>query len=189
MFSVYPFPLWWLREYTLWLIIIIKSEVWIIIRCLWLCHETMVCTVCLSIFLWIRDITILLRGTFVYWRYLPRIWPFVTDMQHYYHARYSTDDWHLANVFSPVYFSVKVCLVDVFPHFGLCTPHAGLPLTRKQNRTGDDPSLHLSQMRGHLNWRMGLPALLGGNLGCWIFNCPLYCTVYGVCHRQDTLWL
>ena len=26
--SVYPFPLWWLREYTLCLIIIIKSEVW-----------------------------------------------------------------------------------------------------------------------------------------------------------------
>ena len=29
MFSVYPFPLWWLREYTL--IIIMKSEVWTII--------------------------------------------------------------------------------------------------------------------------------------------------------------
>ena len=28
VFSVYPFPLWWLREYTLCLIIIIKSEVW-----------------------------------------------------------------------------------------------------------------------------------------------------------------
>ena len=28
VFSVYPFPLWLLREYTLCLIIIIKSEVW-----------------------------------------------------------------------------------------------------------------------------------------------------------------
>ena len=31
-----------------------------------------------------------------------------------------------------------------------------------------DPALQLNQARGHLNWRMGLPALLGGNLGCWI---------------------
>ena len=35
---------------------------------------------------------------------------------------------------------------------------------------------------------MGLTALLGGNLGCWIVNFHLYCTVYGVCHRQSTLW-
>ena len=45
-----------------------------------------------------------------------RIWPPVTDMQHYYHARYPTDDWHLACMFSLVYFSVEVCLVGVFPH-------------------------------------------------------------------------
>ena len=51
VFSVYPFPLWWLREYTLCLIIIIKSEVWTIIHCLGLGHETMLCAVCLSIFL------------------------------------------------------------------------------------------------------------------------------------------
>ena len=52
VFSVYPFPLWWLREYTLCHIIIIKSKVWIIIHCFGLGHETMVCAVCLSIFLW-----------------------------------------------------------------------------------------------------------------------------------------
>ena len=40
--------LWWLREYILCLIII-KSEVWTIIHCLELGHETMVCAVCLSI--------------------------------------------------------------------------------------------------------------------------------------------
>ena len=69
-----------------------------------------------------------------------RIWPSVTDMQHYYHARYPTDDWHLAYMFSLVYFSVDVCLVGVFPHSvstislcqGLSTPHAGFPLHEKK---------------------------------------------------------
>ena len=53
VFSAYPFPLWWLREYTLCLIVIIKSEVWTtcIIHCLGLGHQTMVCAVCLSLFL------------------------------------------------------------------------------------------------------------------------------------------
>ena len=45
------------RIYRLCLIIIIKSEVWIINRCLGLGHETMVCTVCLSIFfIWITAV-------------------------------------------------------------------------------------------------------------------------------------
>ena len=48
--SVCPSPLWWLREYILCLIDIIKSEVWTITYCLGLSHETMVCAVCLSIF-------------------------------------------------------------------------------------------------------------------------------------------
>ena len=148
-------------------------------------HETMVCAVCLSIFLWIRDMARLLRGTFLSLWYLPRIWPSVLDTQHYYHASYHTDDWHLAYMFSQVYFSVEVCPVGVFPHSVGTRRDPCVrvhPLTRKQTRTGDDPALHLRQVRGHLNWRMGLPALLGGNLG-W-----LYCTVYGVCHRQGTLW-
>ena len=109
-------PLWWLREYTLCLVIIIKLEVWTIIHCIGLGHETMVCAVCLSIFLWIRDMARLLRGTFVSWWYLPGIWPSVTDMQHYYHDRYPTDDWHLAYMFSLIHFSVDVCLVGVFAH-------------------------------------------------------------------------
>ena len=68
---------------------------------------------------------------------MPWIWPSVTDMQYYYHARYPTDDWHLAYMFSLVYFSVEVCLEGVFPHSvstwldscvaGLCPPHAGFP--------------------------------------------------------------
>ena len=40
------------RIHILCLIIILKSEVWTITHCLGLGHETMVCTVCLSIFLW-----------------------------------------------------------------------------------------------------------------------------------------
>ena len=42
MFSLCPFPLSWLRDYTPCLIIIIKSEVWTIIHCLGFGHETMV---------------------------------------------------------------------------------------------------------------------------------------------------
>ena len=40
------------KIYILCLIVIIKSEVWIITHCLGLGHETMVSAVCLSIFLW-----------------------------------------------------------------------------------------------------------------------------------------
>ena len=61
--SAYPI-LWWSRECVLYLIIIIKPEVWIINHCLGLGHETMVCAVCLTMFLWICDMTRLLRGTF-----------------------------------------------------------------------------------------------------------------------------
>ena len=40
------------RIYILCLIIIIKSDKWTITHCLGLGHETLVCAVCLSIFLW-----------------------------------------------------------------------------------------------------------------------------------------
>ena len=146
------------RIYILCLIIIIKSEVWTSTHCLGLGHETMVCAVCFSIFLWIRDMARLLRGTFVSWWYLPRIWPSVTNMQHFYHARYPTDDWHLAYMFSLVYFSVEVCLVGLYPHsvstwrdpcVRVCVPLTlAPPLTRKQIRTGGDPALQLSQAMG-----------------------------------------
>ena len=49
--SAYPILLWWLWEYVLYLIIIIKSEVWIINQYLGLGHETMVWAVCLIMFL------------------------------------------------------------------------------------------------------------------------------------------
>ena len=96
----------------------------------------------LYIFLWIRDMARLLRMTFVSWWYLPQIWLPVANMQHYYHAWYPTDDWHLAHKFSLVYFSVEVCLVGLFPHsvstrrdpcVRVCAPLTlASPLTRKQ---------------------------------------------------------
>ena len=64
MSSAYPIRLSWLWECVLYLIIIIKSKVWIVNHCLGLGHETMVCAVCLNMFLWICDMTRLLRGTF-----------------------------------------------------------------------------------------------------------------------------
>ena len=50
--SAYTFLLWWSWECVLYLIIIIKPEAWIINHCLELGHETMVCAVCLTMFLW-----------------------------------------------------------------------------------------------------------------------------------------
>ena len=56
VFSVCQSPLWWLRWYILWLIIIIKSEVWSITQCLGLGHETMVWAVCLYSYCFISEI-------------------------------------------------------------------------------------------------------------------------------------
>ena len=185
----------------------------------------MVCAVCLFVLLWICDMAGLLRGTFVSWWYLPRIWPSVTDMQHYCHAKYPTDDWHLAYMFSLVYFSVEVCLVGVFPHYVSPLYHGyyqrknnvrclfsvywylaycilyicksmvinifslslslslsrrdpcvrvyapltlASPLTRKQNSNRGDPALFDPSEGAFELMYIGLPALLGGNLGCWI---------------------
>ena len=170
------------RIYILCLIIIIKSEVWTVTHCLGLGHETMVCAVCFSIFLWIRDMAGLLRGTFVSWWYLPRIWPSVTNMQHFYHARYPTDDWHLAYMFSLVYFSVEVCLVGLYPHsvstwrepcVRVCVPLTlAPPLWENKCEQGVTRLSNWAKRWGHLNWPMGLPTLLGGYLGCWIVYFP-----------------
>ena len=111
-------------------------------RMVYYCHETMVCAVCLTMFLWICDMTILLRGTFhVLVVFAPNLVPLSLGMQHYYFASYPTDDWQLANVFSPVYFSVAVCLRGLYHHSLLararalhqcrCTPHASCPLTKR----------------------------------------------------------
>ena len=59
----------YVREYTLCLIIIIKSEVWTIIHCLGLGHETMVCAVCILIFLGIVSVYVAshIHGHNEYW--------------------------------------------------------------------------------------------------------------------------
>ena len=82
-----------------------------ICHCLGLGHETMVCTACLFIFLSICDLAGLLRGTSLSWRFSPRT-P-VTDMQHYYHVRYRTDDFHR-------YTSQWLCLRG-FDHHSVCS--------------------------------------------------------------------
>ena len=67
------------RIYVLCLIIIIKSEVWAIILCLGLGHETMVCAVCLSIFL--SEVCLQIhrkpfaRSEARKWQLFSRVWP------------------------------------------------------------------------------------------------------------------
>ena len=80
------------------------------------------------------------------WWFLPRIWSPVTDMQQLHFAKYPTDDWHQANVFSQVYFSVLVCLRRLYYNSVintarvLCqfwhTPHTGLPFYGKHKTKG-----------------------------------------------------
>ena len=145
----------------------------------------MVCAVCLSIFLWIRDMARLLCGTFVYWWYVARIWPSVTDMQHYYACMFSL-------MFSSKcawYACFHILLAqDEIPESGSVHPSRWLPLHEK--------------IKSNREWRLSTLAKWGGIwtdawicLQYWVviwvagyFNSPLYCTVYGVCHRQDTLW-
>ena len=62
------------------------------------------------------------------------------------------------------------------------------PPREKTKSNRGDPALHLHQARGHLSWRMGLSALLGGNLGCWIVKFPPKLHSLWVCHKQNTLW-
>ena len=131
----------------------------------------MVCAVCLSIFLWIFYMARLLRGTFVSWWYLPRIWTTVTDVQHYYHASYPTVDWHLAYMFSQVYFSVDVCLVGMIPIsvstgqdpcIRVCAPlPLASPLTRKQNSNRGWPGSPLEPSEGAFELMHGPACIIG----------------------------
>ena len=58
MFQFTHFPCDWenIYIYILYLIIIIKSELWTITHCLGLGHERMVCAVCLSVPLWHKEV-------------------------------------------------------------------------------------------------------------------------------------
>ena len=152
-------------------------------------------------FLWSCDMAGYGR-TFVFWWYLPRIWPPVTDMQHYYHARYPTDDWHLACMFSLVYFSVEVCLVGVFPHsvsiWSDPCVRACVPL---MNCPAPTPSRENNIVQGvtqFSNWakRGGIWTEARVCLHYWVViwvagycNPTLYSPVFVVCHGQDTYGL
>ena len=71
--SAYPFLLRWSWECVLYLIIIIKPEVWIINHCLGLGHETMVCAVCLTMFLWCWQLDELISLAYCrFWWYLDK---------------------------------------------------------------------------------------------------------------------
>ena len=137
-------------------------------------HETMVCAVCLSIFFmnsWYgqiasSDIRVLAPNSALCHRHaalLPCMVPYW---------------WLTPNIYvlPQVYFSVKVSLVGVFI------------IHEETNSNKGDPALHLSQVRGYWTdaWvclHYWVVILVTGHL-----NPPLYCTVYGVCHRQNTLW-
>ena len=90
------------------------------------------------------------------------------DMQYYYHARHPTDDWHLAYMFSLVYFSVEVCLEGVFPHYTwqdscvrVYAPLTLAPPSRKnQNRTGG-PSSPLEPSEGAFELTHGSACIIG----------------------------
>ena len=103
----------------------------------------------------------------------------VDGSQHYYHARYPSDDWHLAYMFSLAYFSVEVCLVGVFPHSvstrqipasGSMHPSRWLPPSReKKVEQGGWPGSLLDPSKGvfeltygsdRIKWKINYPAIL-----------------------------
>ena len=122
-------------------------------------------------------------------------------MQHYYHARYPTGDWHLAWMFSLVYFSVEVCLEGVFPHsvsiwsgpcVRACVPlmNCPPPYEKKNNIVQGVTRFSTWAKRGSI-WTDARVCLhywlVIWDAGyCNSTPTPLYCTVVGVCHGQDT---
>ena len=137
-------------------------------------HETMVCAVCLSIFFmnsWYgqiasSDIRVLAPNSALCHRHaalLPCMVPY----------------WWLT---PNIYVSTSI-------FFRQSVPGRRVYYSRGNKLEQGWPCSPFEPSEGVLNRCMGLPALLGGNLGYWTFKSPpLYCTVYGVCHRQNTLW-
>ena len=142
------------------------------------------------------ELTGLLRGTFMSWWYLPESGP-VTDMQHYYHARYPTDDWHLACTFSLVYFSVEVCL-EVCP---ILLAYGQITGPVYPSWTGVPPSRENNIVQGvtrFSTWakRRGIWTDARVCLHYWMViwvvgycNLPLLLHIFGLCHGQDTYGL
>ena len=127
-------------------------------------------------------------------------WPLVTDMQHHYHARYPTDDWHLTCMFSLVYLPVEVCLVGMCPHYvsiwsdpwiGACIPLMyWRPPTRENNIVQGVARFSTWAKRGCIGveTRVCLHYMVVIGVAGYC-NIPLYCTVFGVYHGHDTYGL
>ena len=158
-------------------------------------HHGMVCAVCLTMFLWICDMTRLLRGTFhVLVVFAPNLVLLSLGMQHHYFARYPTDEWHLANVFSLVYFSVVVCLRGLYHHIllataralcqGQCTPHARFPLTEGGGLISGPPLL--GRTGGVVELVLGSVFIIELDTGLAGIYFHRYYTEYDVCHKQNT---
>ena len=117
-------------------------------------------------------------------------------MQHHYFARYPTDEWHLANVFSLVYFSVVVCLRGLYHHIllatartlcqGQCTPHARFPLTEGGRLIFGSPLL--GRTGGVVELVLGSVFIIELDTGLAGIYFHRYYTEYDVCHRQNTSW-
>ena len=86
------------RIYILCLIIIIKSEIWTITHCLGLGHETMVCAVCLSIFLWLFCVRHIIKlGQFQLWHWHPDSNINIIQIAKYVTLAYNVTVSHICN--------------------------------------------------------------------------------------------
>ena len=77
----------WENIYIFCLIIIIKSEVWTITHCLGLSHETMMCAVCLSIFLQERNIEAVNTLLIYYMSHRRKVYKFTLILLIYVHRK------------------------------------------------------------------------------------------------------
>ena len=124
----------------------------------------------------------------------PSLSPLSLGMQHHYFARYPTDEWHLANVFSLVYFSVVVCLRGLYHHIllataralcqGQCTPHARFPLTKGGGLISGSPLL--GRTGGVVELVLGSVFIIELDTGLAGIYFHRYYTEYDVCHKQNT---
>ena len=126
--------------------------------------------------------------------YRPYVSVTFATMQHHYFARYPTDEWHLANVFSLVYFSVVVCLRGLYHHIllataralcqGQCTPHARFPLTKGGGLISGSPLL--GRTGGVVELVLGSVFIIELDTGLAGIYFHRYYTEYDVCHKQNT---
>ena len=133
-------------------------------------------------------------GHFMSWWFLPRIWSSVTWHAASLFGRYPTDEWHLANVFSLVYFSVVVCLRGLYHHIllataralcqGQCTPHARFPLTKGGGLISGSPLL--GKTGGVVELVLGSVFIIELDTGLAGIYFHRYYTEYDVCHKQNT---